>query len=136
VKILKIEPLGIAVPSLGEAEKLYAGALGLPVVDREVLEDRKLNVLKVQAGESVLELLEPRPGEQVISKFLQARGPGIHHICFEVENVAEATAYFKAKGYTPLWDTPQPGAGHRLVNFLKPKETLGVLIEINQPAGP
>ena len=136
MKITKVEHLGIAVPNLAAAEKLYHDALGLPVVDRETLAERKLKVVKVQAGETVLELLEAQPGEQVVSKFLAARGPGIHHVCFEVEDIDAATAELVAKGYTPLTPKAQPGAGGRLVNFLKPKETLGVLIELNQPRRP
>src|SRR5688572_23913952 len=104
MKIRKIEHIGIAVENLADAEKLYAGVLGLPVADRETLHDRKLKVLKVQAGESVLELLEPMAGETFISKFLQSRGPGIHHICFEVDDVAAATEHFKKQGYTPVTD--------------------------------
>jgi methylmalonyl-CoA epimerase len=133
MKIRKIEHLGVAVASAADAEKLYAGVLGLPVVDRETLDDMKLKVVKVAAGESVLELLEPMEGEAVISKFLAAHGPGIHHVCFEVDDVAAATAELRARGYTTVWDAPRPGAGHRLVNFLKPRECGGVLIELNAP---
>lgn len=130
----KIEHLGVAVRNLEEAERLYAGVLGMPVVARETLEAMKLKVVKVAVGESVLELLEPLPGEDVISKFLAGHGPGIHHVCFEVDDVAAATAELKAKGLAPVWDQPRLGAGHRLVNFLRPKECGGVLIELNQPA--
>lgn len=134
MKIRKIEHLGIGVPSLEEAMKLYRDALGLPVADMEVLAEMKLKVIKVQAGETVLELLEPLPGETVISKFLAARGGGIHHVCFEVDDVKAATAELASKGYEPLWPEPRRGAGNRLVNFLRPKKTGGVLIEINQPS--
>ncbi len=133
MKITKLEHVGIAVTSLAQAETLYKEVLGLPVVERETLRDRKLNVLKLKAGETVLELLEAQPGEDVISKFIAARGPGIHHLCFEVEDIDAATEELKAKGYTTLHPKARPGAGHALVNFLKPKETLGVLIELNQP---
>lgn len=135
MRITKLEHLGIAVRSADEAERLYAGVLGLPVVDRETLEDRRLKVVKVGVGETVLELLEPLDGEEVIRKFLDARGPGIHHVCFEVENLHEAVAYLRREGYEPLSD-PKPGAGGRLVVFLRPKQTLGVLIELNQPVKP
>jgi methylmalonyl-CoA/ethylmalonyl-CoA epimerase len=134
MKITKVEHIGVAVPSLKDAERLYHDILGLPVVDRETLADRKLNVVKVQAGETVLELLEAQPGEDVISKFIATRGAGIHHICFEVEDIEAATSELVAMGYSTLTPKPKLGAGHRLVNFLKPKETLGVLIELNQPA--
>ena len=133
MKILKIEHLGMACRSAETAAAFYSDVLGMPVVSRETLADMKLKVVKVEAGESVLELLEPLEGEPVISKFLASKGEGIHHVCFEVEDIAAATEELKAKGYTPLHAKAKPGAGHALVNFLKPKETLGVLIELNQP---
>jgi len=133
MKIRKIEHLGIGVPNLEEAMKLYRDALGLPVEDLELLADMKLKVIKVKAGDTVLELLEPLPGESVISKFIAEKRGGIHHICFEVDNVMAATAELQAKGYEPLWPEPRSGAGGRLVNFLRPKQTGGVLIEFNQP---
>ncbi|HEX7901701.1 MAG TPA: methylmalonyl-CoA epimerase [Planctomycetota bacterium] len=132
MKIGKIDHLGLACRSADAAEKLYAGALGLPVTHRETLEAMKLKVVKLKTGESVLELLEPLPGEDVVSKFLASRGEGIHHVCFEVEDVAAATAELKAKGYSPVWPEPRPGAEGRIVNFLRPKETFGVLIELSQ----
>jgi methylmalonyl-CoA/ethylmalonyl-CoA epimerase len=133
MKIRKIDHLGIGVASLEEALKLYRDVLGLPVADMEILGDMKLKVIKVKAGDTVLELLEPLAGETVISKFLATRGGGIHHVCFEVDDVRGATMELAAKGYEPLWPEPRRGAGNRLVNFLRPKKTLGVLIEINQP---
>ena len=132
MKIGKIDHLGLACRSADAAEKLYAGALGLPVTHRETLEAMKLKVVKLRTGESVIELLEPLPGEDVVSKFLASRGEGIHHVCFAVEDVAAATAELKAKGYTPVWPEPRKGAEGRIVNFLRPKETFGVLIELSQ----
>ena len=133
MKIRKIEHIGLACRSVQDAEKFYSDALGLPVVERETLEDQKLKIVKVAAGESVLELLQPLDGELIISKFLATRGEGVHHVCFEVDDVNEATAELRAKGYQPLWDQPRPGAGGRRVNFLRPKDAHGVLIELNQP---
>ena len=134
MKIRKIDHLGIGVSSLEEALKLYRDVLGLQVADMEILGDMKLKVIKVQAGDTVLELLEPLPGETVISKFLATRGGGIHHVCFEVDDVRGATMELASRGFEPLWPEPRRGAGNRLVNFLRPKKTGGVLIEINQPS--
>jgi len=136
VKILKIEHLGMACRSAEAAAKFYAEVLGLPVVARETLDDLKLKVVKVQTGESVLELLEPLAGEPVISKFLASRGEGIHHVCLAVEDIREAIRELKAKGYSPLWDEPKVGAGGKWVTFLKPKDTFGVLLELNQERDP
>ena len=132
MKILKIEHLGMACRSAEAAAKFYAEVLGLPVVARETLDDLKLKVVKVQTGESVLELLEPLAGEPVISKFLASRGEGIHHVCLAVEDIREAIRELKAKGYSPLWDEPKVGAGGKWVTFLRPKDTFGVLLELNQ----
>lgn len=133
MKILKIEHLGLACRSAEAAAKFYVEVLGLPVVSRETLPDMKLQVVKVQVGESVLELLEPQVGgDPVISKFLETRGEGLHHVCLEVEDIRGAIAELKAKGYHPLWDEPKVGAGGKWVTFLRPKETFGMLIELNQ----
>jgi methylmalonyl-CoA/ethylmalonyl-CoA epimerase len=135
MKIRKIEHLGLACRSAEAAAKFYSEVLGLPVVSRETIEDMKLKVVKVQTGESVLELLEPMEGEPVISKFLAGRGEGIHHICLEVEDIREAIKELKAKGFSPLWDEPKVGAGGKWVTFLRPKDTFGVLLELNQDRG-
>ena len=136
MKILKIEHLGMACRSAEAAATFYAEVLGLPVVARETLDDLKLKVVKVQTGESVLELLEPLAGEPVISKFLATRGEGIHHVCLAVEDIREAIRELKAKGYSPLWDEPKVGAGGKWVTFLRPKDTFGVLLELNQERDP
>lgn len=132
MKIRKIEHLGLACRSVEAAAKFYSEVLGLPIVARETLDDMKLKVVKVRTGESVLELLEPMDGEPVISKFLATRGEGIHHVCLEVEDIREAIRELKAKGYSPLWDEPKVGAGGKWVTFLRPKDTFGVLLELNQ----
>jgi methylmalonyl-CoA/ethylmalonyl-CoA epimerase len=136
MKIRKIEHLGMACRSADAAATFYADVLGLPVVARETLPDMKLKVVKVRTGESVLELLEPLEGEPVISKFLATRGEGIHHVCREVEDIRDAIRELKSKGYAPLWDEPKVGAGGKWVTFLRPKDTFGVLIELNQDPGP
>lgn len=132
MKILKIEHLGLACRASEDAARFYSDVLGLPVVARETLPDMKLKVVKVQAGESVLELLEPLEGEPVISKFLESHGQGIHHVCLQVEDIREALKELRAKGFHPLWEEPRVGAGGKWVSFLRPKETFGVLLELNQ----
>src|SRR5438128_1248823 len=107
MKILRIEHLGLACRSADASAKFYADILGLPVVARETLTEMKLKVVKVRSGESVLELLEPLEGEPVISKFLASKGEGIHHVCFEVEDIRGAIRELKEKGYAPLWEEPK-----------------------------
>jgi methylmalonyl-CoA/ethylmalonyl-CoA epimerase len=137
MKVRKIEHLGFACRSAEAAARFYSDALGLPVVARETLEDMKLRVVKVRSGESVLELLEPLPGEELVSKFLASRGEGFHHVCFEVDDLRAATAELRERGYAPVWPEPRVGAGGKWVNFLRPKDAFGVLVELNQdPAAP
>ena len=132
MKIRKIEHLGMACRSAEAAARFYTDVLGLPVVARETLADLKLKVVKVRTGEAVLELLEPLEGEPVISKFLATHGEGLHHVCLTVEDIREAIRELRAKGYTLLWDEPKLGSGGKWVTFLRPKETFGVLLELNQ----
>lgn len=132
MKIRKIEHLGFACRSAEAAARFYGEVLGLPVVSRETLADLKLKVVKVRAGESVLELLEPLEGEELVSRFLAARGEGFHHVCFEVEDLGAATAELRANGLEPVWPEPRRGAGGRWVNFLRPKDAFGVLVELSQ----
>ena len=134
MKILKIDHLGLACRSAEETARFYESVLGLPIVSRESLDDMKLRVVKVGTEGPVLELLEPMEGEDVIAKFLEKRGEGVHHVCFEVEDVRAATVELREKGLTPVWPEPRPGAGGKLVNFLRPKEAFGVLIELNGPS--
>ena len=131
MKIGRIEHLGIACRSAEATAKFYAEVLGLPVVARETLEEMKLKVVRVKAGESVLELLEPLEGEAVVSKFLAERGEGFHHVCFDVDDVRSATAELRSRGLRPLWDEPRRGAGGRWVQFLRPKEAHGLLVELS-----
>jgi methylmalonyl-CoA/ethylmalonyl-CoA epimerase len=130
MNVRRIDHLGLAVRSVEAAERFYAGALGLPVAHRETLADMKLKVVKLRAGDSVLELLEPLPGEDVVSRFLSERGEGFHHVCLEVDDVRAATAELASRGYRPVWPEPRSGAEGRRVNFLRPKETFGTLIEL------
>ena len=136
MKIKRIEHLGLACRSAENAARFYGEILGLPVVARETLADLKLKVVKVRSGDSVLELLEPLEGEPVISKFLADRGEGIHHVCFEVEDIRGAIRELQGKGYRPLWEEPRIGAGGKWVTFLRPKETFGVLLELNEDRAP
>jgi len=130
MNIHKIEHLGIAVHSVTDAEALYSATLGLPVVARETLDDMRLKVVKVATGECVLELLEPLEGETVVSKFLATHGPGIHHICFEVDDIRATLAALKAKGVRLIDETPTIGTGGKKIAFVHPESTHGVLVEL------
>jgi methylmalonyl-CoA/ethylmalonyl-CoA epimerase len=130
---MKIDHIGVAVQNIDQASKLFVGALGGKVVHREVVGPMKLEVCKIELGGVVIELLQPHEaGEETVSKFLAKKGEGIHHICYGVENIEQAQGDLVAKGYKPIWDKPRMGSSHKLVTFLHPKDTHGVLIELSQ----
>ncbi|MBX7220747.1 MAG: methylmalonyl-CoA epimerase [Blastocatellia bacterium] len=129
---MKIDHLGIAVESLETALKFYAQGLQLPVTCEEVVEDQGVKVAMLPVGESRIELLEATRPDSPIAKFIAKRGPGIHHICLNVPDVAAALAELKAQGFQLIDEKPRPGADHCLVAFVHPKSTHGVLIELSQ----
>ena len=129
---LKVDHLGIACRSAEATARFYTEGLGLPVVSRETVEAMKLKVVKIGCGETILELVEPLEGEDVVSRFLETRGEGFHHVCFAVADVRAAADDLRSKGYTPLWEEPRRGAGGRQVQFLRPRDTFGLLVELSQ----
>lgn len=131
VKGARLAHVGVAVQSIAEAKRLYEEALGLTFGGKEVLAERGLKLAFFDAGGVKIELLEGL-GEDPISKFIEKRGPGIHHICFKVADVDEAAASLKADGYEFVTDAPYEGAHGSRVIFMKPSSTFGVLIELIQ----
>lgn len=124
--------VAIAVNSIDEVEKIYETALGLKVAHREVVEDQKVktSMLLPEKGGSAIELLEPMSGDSPISKFLEKRGEGIHHICFAVDNIELALERLRKEGVRLIDETPRIGAYNAKVAFIHPKATNGVLIEL------
>ncbi len=124
--------VAIAVRNIDEVEKLYETALGLRVEHREVVEDQgvRTSMLVPEKGGTALELLEPLSGESPISKFLDKRGEGIHHICFLVDDIEAALDRLKRDGVKLIDETPRPGSYHSRVAFIHPKAMNGVLIEL------
>jgi methylmalonyl-CoA/ethylmalonyl-CoA epimerase len=129
--MLKLNHIGIAVKSIEKTLPFYQNGLGLTTHIEEV-PAMKVKTAKLSLTNTVLELVEPLAGEEAITKFMEKRGEGIHHICFGVEDIKEMMKQLEAKGYKPLYAEPKIGAGGHLVNFLSPKDTSGVLIEISQ----
>lgn len=128
-----LDHIAIAVSNLDEAQKIYED-LGLTFSkEREVVASQGVETAFAQLDQRAkLELLCPYGKEGPIHQFLAKKGPGIHHICLRVEDVALAGESLKQKGYKLLYETPQKGAHGCLVNFVHPKSTGGVLIEISQ----
>jgi methylmalonyl-CoA/ethylmalonyl-CoA epimerase len=124
--------VAIAVKSLAEARVAYESALGLSASQPEFVPDQKVNVLVLQAGTQRIELVEPASPDSPISKFLETRGQGIHHLAWKVDDCAAAIAALKAKGLRMIDETPRSGSHHTTIAFVHPKSTGGVLMELVQ----
>lgn len=129
---MKISHLGIATKGIDEALKFWQDALGLVETHTEVVEDQKVRVAMLPIGETRIELLEPTSDNSPISKFLEKRGGGIHHIAVEVEDIEAALAQLKANGARLIDEKPRLGAEDCLVAFVHPSAAGGVLLELVQ----
>lgn len=129
---MKINHLGIATKDIDDALKFWSDALGLENVHTEIVEDQKVRVAMLTIGESRIELLEPTSEDSPISKFLEKRGGGIHHIAIEVDDIEAALAKLKQKGMRLIDEAPRIGAEGCLVAFVHPASTNGVLLELVQ----
>lgn len=129
---MKINHLGIATKGIEEALTFWGDALGLQNVHTEVVEDQQVRVAMLPIGESRIELLEPTSGDSPISKFLEKRGGGIHHIAVEVEDIEASLRRLKERGMRLIDETPRKGAEGCLVAFVHPTSANGVLLELVQ----
>ncbi|NCO69006.1 MAG: methylmalonyl-CoA epimerase [Acidobacteria bacterium] len=126
-----IDHIGIAVRSLDERLGVYR-ALGLDVGGSEEVASQKVRVVFLPVAGTRIELLEPTGPDSPLATFIEKNGEGLHHLCFEVEDLKATMAEMKAKGFHPLADEPRPGAHGAQICFLHPKATGGVLIELYQ----
>ena len=134
--IKQIDHLGIAVRSLDETVPVYEKALGLRCEHREEVASQKVRTAFFDVGGVHLELLEPTSPESPIAKFLADRGEGIHHIAFRTDDITAQLAQAAGAGVRLIHEKPFDGAAGKLVAFLHPKSTHGVLTELcaNKPA--
>lgn len=128
----KIEHLGIAVANIEESLKMYETLLGTNCYKTESVESEGVKTAFLQVGESKIELLEASNPSSPIAKFLEKKGPGIHHIAFDVENIQAEIARLTAQGFELIHTTPKDGADNKLIAFLHPKSTGSILIELCQ----
>lgn len=133
---MKIDHLGIATRGIEDALRFWEDALGLENVHTETVDDQKVRVAMLPLGESRIELLEPTSDESPISKFLDKRGGGLHHIAIRVDDIEAALARLKEKGMRLIDETPRIGAEGCRVAFVHPSSANGVLLELvqNDPA--
>ena len=128
----KIEHIGIAVNSLETSNLLFEKLLGLPPYKSEEVASEGVKTSFFLSGPNKIELLEATTPNSPIAKFLEKKGEGIHHIAFDVTDIIAEIARLKAEGFTVLNETPKKGADNKLVAFLHPKGTNGVLVELCQ----
>lgn len=128
-----LDHIAIAVKSISVSKKIYED-LGLSFGDKveEVKEQKVLTAFAQIDQNAHIELLEPTSDESTIHKFIETKGEGIHHLCFKVPDVKQKTSELSQKGYKFIYPQPRLGAGGCLVNFIHPKSTGGVLIELSQ----
>lgn len=129
---MKIEHLGIAVKSLGDSDNLFERLLGKSSYKKETVEREGVTTSFYEIGESKIELLEATKDESPIAKFLEKKGEGIHHIAFGVEDIYAEIERLKAEGFVFISEEPKDGADNKIVVFLHPKSTNGVLVELCQ----
>ena len=128
----KIEHIGIAVKDLESSNALFAKLFGAPHYKIEEVASEGVKTSFFQSGPNKIELLEATKPESPIAKFIEKKGEGIHHIAFAVDDIVSEIARLKSEGFVVLNETPKKGADNKLVAFLHPKSTNGVLIELCQ----
>jgi len=130
--MLKVEHIGLAVKNFAEAIPLFEQLLSTPCYKTETVASEKVNTAFFQVGDTKIELLESTDPEGVIARFIERKGEGMHHIAFEVADIEAEMTRLQALGFQLLNETPKKGADNKLVCFLHPKGTNGVLVELCQ----
>jgi methylmalonyl-CoA/ethylmalonyl-CoA epimerase len=128
----KIEHIGIAVKSIADSNRLFTKLFGVVPYKEERVESEGVTTSFFLSGPNKIELLEATNPDSPIAKFIEKKGEGIHHIAFDVEDIVAEMARLKAEGFQLLSDVPKKGADNKLICFLHPKGTNGVLIELCQ----
>ncbi|MDZ4660509.1 MAG: methylmalonyl-CoA epimerase [Pseudomonadota bacterium] len=132
---VRLDHIGIAVDSIAQGKKVYE-ILGLVSTHEETVKSEKVKTSFLPfTNDCTLELLEANDKESPVAKFIEKRGPGIHHICFRVKNIREVLARLKKAGIQLINEEPKIGAHDMWVAFIHPKSTGGVLIELSEPRG-
>jgi len=130
--MIKVEHIGIAVKNLERSNHLFEALLGVEKYKIEPVSSEKVNTSFFTVGDTKIELLEGTEKDSPISRFLEKRGEGIHHIAFEVDNIRETMKNLKGKGFELINNEPKKGADNKLVAFVHPRSANGILVEICQ----
>jgi len=126
----KVEHIGIAVKSLKDSEKIFQDILGTESYKMEEVKSENVNTLFYQLGETKIELLEATSEDSPIAKFIEKKGEGLHHIAFHVHDIQGKIDELKGKGYRMIHDVPKTGADDKIIAFMHPKSSNGVLVEL------
>lgn len=130
----RIDHIGVAVEDLDAALALYARGLKMPVVHRETVTEQGVEAILLDVGEGHVELLAPLGPDTPVGKYLAKKGPGLHHVAYQVDDIEATLASLKASGLRLIDETPRVGIRGSKVAFVHPAATGGVLTEIVQPA--
>jgi methylmalonyl-CoA/ethylmalonyl-CoA epimerase len=126
----KLEHIGIAVKNIDRSNALFASLLGQEHYKIEQVESEGVRTSFFKIGDVKIELLEATHQDSSIAKFIEKKGEGIHHLAFSVSNLSQSIESYKNKGFEPINETPKKGADNKMICFLHPKSTSGVLIEL------
>ena len=129
---MKVEHIGIAVKSLSESIPLFEKLLNSPCYKTETIESEQVNTAFFKKEDTKIELVEATDKNSVINSFIEKRGEGIHHLAFEVEDINKEMQRLQNDGFQLLNTEPKAGADNKLICFLHPKSTNGVLVELCQ----
>ena len=130
--INRLNHVAIAVDSLEEAAELFSSLLGCEAGRPEEIPDQKVRVAHIPVGDASIELVEPMSADSPVSRFIEKRGQGLHHICLDVEDLDVAVETLEKRGFSLIDSQPREAAAGRRIAFLHPRTTGGVLIELSE----
>ncbi len=128
--ISHIDHIAITVHRINDVKDFYEKALGLAISHIEEMPERGIRTAFITVGQTMIELIEPMHEQSEISASLASRGPGLHHVAFRTQDINQASETVKNQGVRLIYETPRPGAHNTKVNFIHPKSTGGVLVEL------
>lgn len=132
MSVKKINHIGVAVESITETARFYKDVLGLAVEGEETVAGQKVRVAFLTVGETRIELLEATAEDSPVKKFIDGKGPGVHHLAFDVDDIEAELARLKGAGVRLIDETPRQGAHGTRIAFVHPKEARGVLVELTE----
>ncbi len=127
-----INHVAIVLPDLEEGTRFWVDALGLPLAKTEYIPEQQVRIAMLPVGDSHIELLEPTDVDSGVARYLQKRGPGLHHLCLEVEDIGATLEDLRQAGIRLIDETPRSGHDGKLLAFIHPEGTGGVLVELYQ----